>query len=65
MSEGPSGRAQPQYGRPVRTTYTRFEQRAQCVAPGVILGRYLDILAWNPMATALFGTDFAEVPVRQ
>ncbi|GAA2761954.1 helix-turn-helix domain-containing protein [Streptomyces paradoxus] len=35
------------------------------VAPGMILGRYLGILAWNPMATALFGTDFAKVPKRQ
>jgi len=35
------------------------------VAPGVILGRHLDILAWNPMAAALFGTDFAKIPQRQ
>ena len=32
------------------------------VAPGMILGRHLDILAWNPMAAALFGTDFAKIP---
>lgn len=32
------------------------------VAPGMILGRYLDILAWNPMAAALFDTDFAKIP---
>ncbi|MER6425993.1 helix-turn-helix transcriptional regulator [Streptomyces sp. NPDC001137] len=35
------------------------------VSPAVILGRHLDILAWNPMATALFGTDFAKIPQRQ
>ncbi|WBO64588.1 helix-turn-helix domain-containing protein [Streptomyces camelliae] len=32
------------------------------LTPGLILGRYLDILAWNPMAAALFGTDFTKVP---
>ncbi|MGW1618929.1 helix-turn-helix domain-containing protein [Streptomyces sp. NPDC002172] len=32
------------------------------VAPGMILGRHLDILAWNPMAAALFSTDFAKIP---
>ncbi|TCR19548.1 helix-turn-helix transcriptional regulator [Streptomyces sp. BK205] len=31
------------------------------VSPGVVIGRRLDILAWNPVATALF-TDFAKVP---
>ncbi|MFE2423206.1 helix-turn-helix domain-containing protein [Streptomyces hokutonensis] len=35
------------------------------VTPGVILGRHLDILAWNPMAATLFGTDFATVPQQQ
>jgi transcriptional regulator with XRE-family HTH domain len=35
------------------------------LAPGMILDRYLDILAWNPMATALFSTDFAKVPKQQ
>ena len=35
------------------------------VTPAMILGRYLDVLAWNPMAAALFGTDFAEIPERQ
>lgn len=35
------------------------------VAPGMILGRYLDILAWNPMAAALFSTDFAKVPTQR
>ncbi|MGW2524658.1 helix-turn-helix domain-containing protein [Streptomyces sp. NPDC001617] len=35
------------------------------VAPGMILGRHLDILAWNPTAAALFGTDFAKTPQQQ
>ncbi|MFG2133495.1 helix-turn-helix domain-containing protein [Streptomyces sp. NPDC048751] len=30
-------------------------------SPGVVIGRRMDILAWNPLAAALF-TDFAEVP---
>lgn len=30
--------------------------------PALILGRNLDILAWNPMAAALFGTDFTQIP---
>ncbi|MFI6339818.1 helix-turn-helix transcriptional regulator [Streptomyces sp. NPDC050535] len=29
--------------------------------PAMVLGRYMDILAWNPLATAVF-RDFAEVP---
>ncbi|WP_369241243.1 helix-turn-helix domain-containing protein [Streptomyces sp. R21] len=30
-------------------------------SPGVVIGRRMDILAWNPVAAALF-TDFAKVP---
>ncbi|MBK3625430.1 helix-turn-helix domain-containing protein [Streptomyces sp. MBT49] len=30
-------------------------------SPGVVIGRRLDILAWNPLAAALFA-DFAELP---
>ncbi|MEU5645239.1 helix-turn-helix domain-containing protein [Streptomyces milbemycinicus] len=30
-------------------------------SPGVVIGRRMDILAWNPLAAALF-TDFAKVP---
>ncbi|MET7354096.1 helix-turn-helix domain-containing protein [Streptomyces mirabilis] len=30
-------------------------------SPGVVIGRRMDILAWNPLAVALF-TDFAKVP---
>jgi transcriptional regulator with XRE-family HTH domain len=32
--------------------------------PAVVLGRRTDILAWNPMAAALF-TDFAQIPERK
>ncbi|MDT0321193.1 helix-turn-helix domain-containing protein [Streptomyces millisiae] len=32
------------------------------VTPAMILGRNLDILAWNPMAEGLFSTDFSEIP---
>ncbi|MGI3225151.1 helix-turn-helix domain-containing protein [Streptomyces sp. GTA36] len=31
--------------------------------PGVVIGRRMDILAWNPLAAALL-TDFAQVPER-
>ncbi|WP_371583928.1 helix-turn-helix domain-containing protein [Streptomyces sp. NBC_01314] len=31
------------------------------VSPGVVIGRSMDILAWNPLAAALV-TDFAKVP---
>ncbi|MEH0578048.1 helix-turn-helix domain-containing protein [Streptomyces sp. B21-108] len=30
-------------------------------SPGVVIGRRMDVLAWNPLAVALF-TDFAKVP---
>ncbi|MFJ6725412.1 helix-turn-helix transcriptional regulator [Streptomyces sp. NPDC091281] len=32
-------------------------------SPALVLGQYLDILAWNPLATAVF-RDFAQVPRR-
>jgi transcriptional regulator with XRE-family HTH domain len=35
------------------------------VTPGMILGRYQDILAWNPMAAALLNTDFAAIPEKK
>ncbi|WP_322748556.1 MULTISPECIES: helix-turn-helix transcriptional regulator [unclassified Frankia] len=35
------------------------------VTPGMILGRYLDILAWNPMAAALFSVDYTKIPDRR
>lgn len=33
-------------------------------SPAMVLGRYMDILAWNRLATAVF-TDFAAVPRRE
>ncbi|MFF4274141.1 helix-turn-helix domain-containing protein [Streptomyces sp. NPDC001536] len=58
---GPARRRAPQKAHPrLRTVLNELS-----VAPGVILGRHLDILAWNPMAAALFGTDFAKVPQQQ
>jgi len=33
-------------------------------SPALVLGRYLDILAWNRLATAVF-TDFAAIPRRE
>lgn len=32
--------------------------------PAVVLGRRMDVLAWNPMATALI-TDFSRIPEKQ
>ncbi|WP_405951448.1 helix-turn-helix transcriptional regulator [Streptomyces prunicolor] len=58
---GRARRRAPQKAHPrLRTVLNELN-----VAPGVILGRHLDILAWNPMAAALFGTDFATIPQPQ
>ncbi|MFF3376645.1 helix-turn-helix domain-containing protein [Streptomyces sp. NPDC002680] len=55
---GGARRRAPQRAHPrLRTVLNELS-----VAPGMILGRHLDILAWNPMAAALFGTDFAKIP---
>jgi transcriptional regulator with XRE-family HTH domain len=35
------------------------------VTPAMILGRYLDILAWNPTAATLLDTDFAAIPEKK
>jgi hypothetical protein len=35
------------------------------VTPGMVLGRHLDILAWNPMAAALLNTDFGAIPEKK
>ncbi|MFJ2479240.1 helix-turn-helix domain-containing protein [Pseudomonas sp. NPDC087598] len=32
--------------------------------PVMVIGRYMDVLAWNPMATALY-VDFSEIPIEQ
>ncbi|MFE8015904.1 MmyB family transcriptional regulator [Streptomyces antibioticus] len=53
--------------RPARRTVQRAQPRLQrllddlATTPGIILGRRMDILAWNPLASALV-TDFASVP---
>ncbi|WP_046732461.1 helix-turn-helix transcriptional regulator [Streptomyces humi] len=62
-------------GREANLPRRRAAQKAQpqlrtvlddlTVTPAMILGRNLDVLAWNPMATALFGVDFTRVPERQ
>ncbi|MFF4510455.1 helix-turn-helix domain-containing protein [Streptomyces mirabilis] len=58
---GGARRRAPQKAHPrLRTVLNELS-----VAPAMILGRYLDILAWNPMAAALFDTDFAKVPKSQ
>ncbi|MEU2778284.1 helix-turn-helix transcriptional regulator, partial [Streptomyces sp. NPDC007162] len=58
---GRARRRAPQKAHPrLRTVLNELS-----LAPGVILGRHLDILAWNPTAAALFGTDFAKVPQQQ
>ncbi|MER5659783.1 helix-turn-helix domain-containing protein [Streptomyces mirabilis] len=58
---GRARRRAPQKAHPrLRTVLNELS-----VAPGMILGRHLDILAWNPTAAALFGTDFAKAPQQQ
>ncbi|WP_460063009.1 helix-turn-helix domain-containing protein [Streptomyces sp. YKOK-I1] len=57
---GAARRRAPQKAHPrLRTVLNELN-----VAPGVIMGRYLDILAWNPMAAALFGTGFTAPTAR-
>ncbi|MEU1535032.1 helix-turn-helix domain-containing protein [Streptomyces fagopyri] len=60
-------------GRPSEQPARRAPQRAQPrlrrllddlgTTPGIVLGRRMDILAWNPLAAALV-TDFAKIPER-
>lgn len=58
---GRARRRAPQKAHPrLRTVLNELS-----VVPGVILGRHLDILAWNPTAAALLGTDFAKTPQQQ
>ncbi|MEU6146880.1 helix-turn-helix domain-containing protein [Streptomyces sp. NPDC047081] len=55
---GGARRRAPQKAHPrLRTVLNELS-----LAPGMILSRHLDMLAWNPMAAALLGTDFAKVP---
>jgi transcriptional regulator with XRE-family HTH domain len=53
----PPRRRAPQHARPaMRRLLAQLTQ-----APAVVLGRRMDILAWNPMAAALY-TDFGQYP---
>ncbi|MGW5633849.1 helix-turn-helix domain-containing protein [Streptomyces sp. NPDC003832] len=53
--------------RPVRRPQQKVQPRLRRLLddlgtmPGIILGRRMDILAWNPLAAALI-TDFSEIP---
>ncbi|MGW4877699.1 helix-turn-helix domain-containing protein [Streptomyces sp. NPDC004262] len=53
--------------RPARRSAQKAQPRLQrllddlATTPGIILGRCMDILAWNPLAAALV-TDFASIP---
>ena len=55
----PRRRRAPQRVRPAMRRL--LDQLTQ--TPAIVLGRRMDILAWNPMAAALY-TDFAQVPAR-
>jgi transcriptional regulator with XRE-family HTH domain len=56
----PRRRRAPQRARPaMRRLLAQLTQ-----APAVVLGRRMDILAWNPLAAALF-TDFGQYPAGQ
>lgn len=56
--------------RPRRRAPQRVEPQLErllddlTTTPAMVLGRRMDVLAWNPMATALFG-DFAAIPDKQ
>ncbi|MHC8343386.1 helix-turn-helix domain-containing protein [Pseudomonas sp. RT6P73] len=34
------------------------------LAPAIVIGRYMDVLAWNPLAAAIY-IDFSTVPIEQ
>ncbi|MFI6374416.1 helix-turn-helix domain-containing protein [Streptomyces sp. NPDC050546] len=59
-----------QVARPRRQAAQKVRPTLRCLlddltaAPGVVLGRRMDILAWNPLAAALL-TDFAKVPEKK
>jgi transcriptional regulator with XRE-family HTH domain len=56
-------RRQPRYGPEVvpPTTVRLLETMS---GPALVAGRFLDVLAWNPLAGALLG-DFTRLPVRR
>ncbi|MFD5806790.1 MULTISPECIES: helix-turn-helix domain-containing protein [unclassified Streptomyces] len=57
-------------GKPARRSVQKAQPRLQrllddlATTPGIILGRRMDILAWNPLAAALV-TDFSHIPEKQ
>jgi transcriptional regulator with XRE-family HTH domain len=56
----PRRRRHPEQARPaVRRLLDQLTE-----APAIVLGRRMDVLAWNPGATALY-TDFARIPARE
>lgn len=34
------------------------------LAPAIVIGRYMDVLAWNPLGAAIY-TDFSAIPIEQ
>jgi transcriptional regulator with XRE-family HTH domain len=52
----------PRVERVLPQTYALLDNLRD--SPAMVLGRYMDILAWNRLATAVF-TDFAAVPRRE
>jgi transcriptional regulator with XRE-family HTH domain len=54
---------QPRYG-PEVVPPTTERLLATMSAPALVVGRFLDVLAWNPLAGALLG-DFTQLPVSE
>ena len=54
---------QPRYG-PEEVPPTTLRLLATMSGPAVVVGRFLDVLAWNPLAGALLG-DFTRLPVTE
>jgi transcriptional regulator with XRE-family HTH domain len=52
---------QPRYG-PEEVPPTTLRLLASMSEPALVVGRFLDVLAWNPLAGALLG-DFTRLPV--
>jgi transcriptional regulator with XRE-family HTH domain len=56
-------RRQPRYG-PEVVPPTTVRLLTTMSGPALVVGRFLDVLAWNPLAGALLG-DFTRLPVRE
>ena len=59
-NDRPRRRRRPEQARP--TVRRLLDQLTE--TPAIVLGRRMDILAWNPGAAALY-TDFAAIPARE